>query len=138
MRIAGALGVFAERELDAGSGAFEDHALRVLAPAHLERQRLAADGVGGAVQDVGRGHAAGQRAIDRDVLGVDDVLDIDHRGDADAAFVDAAIAGDVRVAVDDAGDHVLVGGIDDLGAGGLHDLLADLGDLAVFDHDGAS
>ena len=54
-----------------------------------------------------------------------------------AAFVDAAIDGDVRVAIDDAGDDVLAGGIDDRGAGGLHDLLADFGDLAVLDQDGA-
>ena len=112
--VAGALGILAEGELDAGSGAFEDHALGILAPAHLDGQGLAADRVGGAVQNVGGGDAAGQRAVDGDVLGIEDVLDIHHRGDADAAFVDAAIGGDVRVAVDDAGDHVLVGGIDDL------------------------
>ena len=88
LRIAGALGIFAQRELDAGRGACEDHLLRVLAPAHLEHQGLPADGVGRAVQNVGRGHAAGQRAVNGDVVGVDDVLDVHHRGDRDAAFVE--------------------------------------------------
>src|ERR1019366_2291711 len=112
-------------------------ALGTLAPTQLDGQGLAADGVGGAVQDVGGGDAAGQRAVDGDILRVEHVLDIDHGGDADAAFVDAAIDGNVRVAIDDAGDHVLIGGIDDLDAGGLHEHLAKLGDLAVPHQDGA-
>ena len=41
---------------------------------------LAANGVGRAVEDVGRGDAAGQRAVDGDVLGIEHVPDIDHRG----------------------------------------------------------
>ena len=135
--VAGALGIFAEGELDAGGGAFEDQALGVLAPTHFDGQGFAADGVGGAVENVGGGDAAGEGAVDGDVLGIEDVADIHHGGDADAAFVDTAIDGDVGVAIDDAGDDVLIGGVDDLGAGGLHDLLADFGDFTVLDEDGA-
>ena len=48
------------------------------------------------MEDIGRGDAAGQRPIDRDVLGVDHVPDIDHRGHRHAAFIDPAIDRDVR------------------------------------------
>ena len=57
-------------------------ALGVLAPAHFERQGFAADGVGGAVQNIGGGDAAGERAVDGDVLGIEDVVDVDHGRDA--------------------------------------------------------
>ena len=119
-----------------GSGAFEDHVVGVLAPAHLDHGAFAADGVGAAVENVGGGDAAGERAVDGDVVGIEHVFDADHRGDRDAAFVDA-VGGDVRVAIDDAGHQVFARGVDDGGAGGSHDLLADLGDLAVADEDGA-
>ena len=48
----------------------------VFAPAHFQHDGLPADGVGRAVQNIRRRHAARQRAVDRDVFGVDDVLDI--------------------------------------------------------------
>ena len=99
LRIAGAFGVFAQRELNARGGAGENHFLRALAPAHLH-----------------------------------DVPDVDHRGDRHAAFIDTARSGDVRVAIDDAGDEILSAGFDDGGAGRHHHLLADLRDLAVFHH----
>src|SRR5690348_2147104 len=89
--IAGALGVLAQSELDAGSCAFEDEALRVLAPAHLNRQGTAADGVGRAVQDVGGGDAAGERAVDGDVFGVEHVANVHHGGYGHASLVDAAL-----------------------------------------------
>ena len=66
------------------------------------------------MQHVGGGDAAGEIAINVDVIGIEDIRDIDDGGDGDAAFVDAAIHGDVGVAVDDAGDHELAGGIDHL------------------------
>src|SRR4030095_9149391 len=47
------------------------------------------------------------------------------------------IGGDVRVAVDDAGNYVLIGGIDDLRPGRFCYRRADFGDLAVPDQDGA-
>src|ERR1019366_2541701 len=107
LRIAGALRVLAQRELDARRGPGENHFLRALAPPHLQRQRLPADRVGRTVQDVGGGHAARQRAVDRDVVRVDDIPDVHHRGNRNTAFVDAAVAGDVRVAIDDTGDEIL-------------------------------
>ncbi len=89
------------------------------------------------MQDVGRGHAAGQRAVNGNIFGVNDVLDIDHGRDRDAAFIDPAIAGYVGMAVDDTRDHVLVTGVDYGGSLGNHDLLAHFGDLSVFHHNGA-
>src|ERR1035438_5801713 len=78
-----------------------------------------------------------QCAVDGDVVGVDDVLDVDHRGDRHAAFIDSARAGDVRVAIDDAGNEILPARFDNGGAGRHHHLLADFGDLTVFHHHGA-
>ena len=130
----GTLGVLAQRELDARHRTFEDHPLRILAPAHLQHDGLAADRVGRAVQDVGGGHSAGQRAVDGDVLRVDHVLDVHHRRDRHAALIDVAVHRDVRVAVDDARYYVLAGRVDDGGVLRHHHLLADFGDLPVFDH----
>src|SRR5262249_52597945 len=112
--VPGAFGILAEREFDAGSRAFEDQALGVLAPTHFGGQSLAADRVCGTMQNICRGNAARQRAIDGDIFGVDDVLDIDHGGNAGRPFIDPAIAANVRVAIDDSGSHVLILGIDDL------------------------
>src|SRR5206468_4104367 len=89
----------------------------------------------GAVQNVGRSDAAGQRAVNRDVLGVDYVLNIDHGGNGNTPLVDVAVHRDVGVAVDDAGDDVLPAAIDHFGPLRNHDLLADLGDLTVLDDD---
>ena len=86
VRVAGALRIFAEGELDAGLGAFEDHVVRVFAPAHFEHGAFAADGVGAAVQDVGGGDAARQRAVDGDVVGIENVFDADHGGHRDSCL----------------------------------------------------
>ena len=135
--IAGTFWIFSQSELDAGNGAFKDQVLRAFSPAHFEHQSLAADGIGGAMQDVGAGDAAGQGSINGDVFGVDDVLDVHHGGDGHAAFIDVSIDADVGVAVDDAGHDELACGVDDGGALGDHDLLGDLGDFAVAHQDGA-
>src|SRR5262249_2665891 len=59
-----ALGVFAESEFDSGYSAFERKLLRRLAPAQFDHDRLAAYGVGAAVENVCRGDAAGEIAKD--------------------------------------------------------------------------
>src|SRR5690348_13883892 len=113
--IAGALRVLAERKLDPRHRALEDHVVGILAPAHLEDSTLAADRVGAAMQNIGRGDTARQRAIDLDVLRIEYIFDAYHRGNRDAAFVDA-VGGNVRMAIDNARHDVLPARIDDLGA----------------------
>ena len=129
--------VLAEGELDAGQRALEDEVARAgLAPAQLDHDRLAADRVGAAVQDVGGRGAAGQVAIDIDVGRIQDVFHPGHRADRYAAFVDGVV-GDVRVAVDDARRDELAGGVVDLRAGGNRHVGADRGDLPVANQHGA-
>src|SRR5208282_2739807 len=93
-------------------------------------------GVGAAVENIGDGHSAGEIAIDVDVVGIQHVGDVGDGRDSDAAFVDAAVDGDVGVAVDDAGHDELAGGVDYLGVFRGLDGGADFGDLAVADEDG--
>ena len=52
------LGILSERELDAGKRAFERKLRGGLAPAKLDDQRLSADGIGGAVKNVGGSDSA--------------------------------------------------------------------------------
>src|SRR4029077_4515492 len=84
-----------------------------LAPAQLDHNGLAADGVGAAVQNIGDGNAAGQIAVNIDIVGVENVRDIHDGGNGDAALVDAAVHGDVRVAVDNAGHDEQAGSVND-------------------------
>ena len=131
------LGIFAERELDAGQRAFERELRGGLAPAELDDDGLAADGIGAAVQNVGDGDAAREIAIDVDVVGIENVGDVGDRRDGDAAFVDAAVDGDVRVAIDDAGHDELARGVDHLRVFRRFDGGADFGDFAILNKDGA-
>src|SRR5262249_35131286 len=78
----------------------------------------------------------GKVAVDGDVVGVEDFGNVRNRGDGDAAFVDAAVDGDVRVAVNDAGRDVHSGTVDNLRAGRSFNASTDLGDLAVLNKDG--
>ena len=102
----GLLDVLAEGELDALGRAVELERFWADAPAELDDLVLPADRVGRAVEDVGGGGAAGELAVDGDVVGVDEVADADFRGNGLGAFVDAAVGGDVGVGVDEAGGDV--------------------------------
>ena len=129
--------VLAQGELDAGQRAGNHQIARPgLAVAQLDDHRLAADGVGAAVEDVGGGGAAGEAAIDVDVARVEHVFHAGHRADRDAAFVDRVV-GDVRVRVDDARRDELAGRVVDVGAGGNRHVRADRGNLAVAHQHGA-
>ena len=86
------------------------------------------------MQNVRRGHAARERAVDVDRLGIDHIFNADHRRYRNGAFIDS-VRRDMRVAIDDARNQVLASGVDDLSAGGHHDLLAHVGDLAILDDD---
>ena len=77
--IAGALRIFSQRKLQSRRRAFENQSLRVLAPAQLDGDALPADGVRRAVQHVDSRQSAGQRAVNRDVLRIDHILDVGHR-----------------------------------------------------------
>ena len=130
-----ALRVLAHRELDAGRSSLEQQTLGVGAPAQLDDRVPAADRVGAAVQDVGRGQAAGEVAKDVDVGGVQHVLDADHRAHRRAPFVDR-IGGDVRMGIDEAWRDELARHVDDVGARRDVDVGADRGNLAVAEKDG--
>src|SRR6267154_915972 len=133
----GALGIFAQSELDARQRAFKGELGGGLTPTQLDDDGLTADGVGAAVQDIGGGHAAGEVAVDGNVVRVEHVGDVDDRGDRDAAFVDVTIHGDVRVTINDAGDDELSGGVDDLGIFRRFDACANVDNFPVPDQDGA-
>src|SRR5262249_10307806 len=75
-----ALGVLAERELDAGQRTLEREILGArFSPAQLDHVVLAADRVRAPVQHVRRRQAAGQIAVDVDIARVEDVFDAGHR-----------------------------------------------------------
>jgi hypothetical protein len=98
----GLLDVFPERKLDPLRRRRQLHLFRQPPPAEFDHLILAADRIRRAVQDVGRGHAAGKLPVDRDVIGVDEVADPHLSGDGLRAFVDPAIGRHVGMAVDDA------------------------------------
>jgi hypothetical protein len=130
------LGIFAKGELDAGQSSFKRKLRGRLAPAQLDDHGLAADGIGAAVENVGGGDAAGKIAVNVDVVGIQNVGDIRDRGYGDAAFIDVAVNGDVRVAVDDARHDELASSVDDLRLFGGFDGQAHLGDFAILNKDG--
>src|SRR5205085_9340597 len=83
--------------------------------------------------------AAGELAVDVDVLVGEDVPDPHHAGVRQRHLVDAPLHRGVAVRVYDAGQHELAGGVDDGRAGrDLHLIVRpDRGDLRAADHDGA-
>ncbi|MFO0006478.1 MAG: hypothetical protein ACK559_35695, partial [bacterium] len=131
--------VLAERELDAADRAGEAEVVGVPAPLQLDHAVLATDRVRAAVQLVDAGHPARELPVPVDVVRVDDVADADLGRAVLRPLVDAAVDPGVAVAVDDAGRHVLAGGIDDrrAGLGGRRRsrALADRLDAAVADDD---
>src|SRR5579863_6084324 len=133
----GALGIFAERKLDAGQRAIEGKLGCGLSPAQFDHHGLPADSVRAAVQDIRSGDAAGEIAIDRNVVGIQNVSDVDDRRNGNAAFIDAAIHGDVRMAINNPWDDKLPGGIDHLRIFRSFDAGADFHNFAVLDQDRA-
>jgi len=127
------LDVLAEGELDGGRDAVDEH---VLGPvglvAQLDDGGLATDGVGRAVQHLGRGEAAGELPVPGLVGGVEDVLDAHFRGHRVRPFVDG-VGARVAVGVDEPGGDVTALAVDDQGAGGSVEAGTDLHDLAVLD-----
>ena len=117
----GLLHVFAEGEFYAGGGFGEFHLLGRGTEAEFDDGVLAADGIGGAVEEVGCGDAAGELLVNVFGLGVDDVGDADHGGGGERAFVDVAEDHAVAVGVDDAGGDVEVAAVEfeEVFAGGI-------------------
>jgi hypothetical protein len=89
------------------------------------------------VQNVCDGDTASEVAVDVDVIGIEDVRDIRYGGDGNAAFIHAAVNGDVRVAIDDAGYDELARGVENLGILRRLDRLAHLGDFSILNKDRA-
>jgi hypothetical protein len=114
------------REAQLGRGAF---------PLPAQHRVLPADGVRRAVQRVRRRRSAGELAVDVPVLPVDHVADPHLRGDVVGRLVDVPVDRRVRVAVDDAGRHVLARGVDDGRVRRGADRPSDLRDLAVDDQE---
>src|SRR5229473_10300 len=130
------LGIFAERELDAGKRALERQLGRGLAPAQLDDQRLPADGIGGPVQNVRRSYAARQVAINVNVVRIQNLGHVHDRRDGNTALVNA-LRRNVRMAINNAGDDELPRGVNDLCIFRRLDGLADFRDFAIFNEDGA-
>ncbi len=129
-------GVFAKGELDAGHRAFKRKLCRGLAPAQLDDQRLTADGIGRAVKNIRGGDSARQITVNVDILGIEDFRHVHNRRDGNAAFINA-FRGDVRVAIDNPGNDELSRGIDHLSVFRRLNALADFGDFAILNKDGA-
>jgi hypothetical protein len=89
------------------------------------------------VQSIRSGDAAGEVAVDGNVVGIQHIGDVGDRGDGDAALINAAIHGDVRVAIDNARNDELPGGIDHLRIFGSFDAGADVDNFAVLNEDRA-
>ena len=77
----GLFDVFTQRKLDARYGTGELQPLGVRAPAKFDHLILTTNGVGRAMQQIRRRHAAGQLAVDVDVRRIDDVADTHFGGD---------------------------------------------------------
>ncbi len=130
-----ALRVLAQREFDPGRRPSEEEAAGVLPPAELDHHGPPTDRVRTAVEDARRRHAAPERSVDVDVVGVEDIGDVDHRRDGDTPLVHAPVHGDVRVGVDDPRHDVQAGAVDDAGVSRRANLLADRGDFPIPDQD---
>ena len=130
----GALGVLAQGELDARQRTVEVQVRSLLGvPAQFEDRVLATDGVRGTVQLTNRRDAAGQCAVDADIVDVDRVHYAHFGRDRERALVDPALDGGVAVAIDDAGSQVLARTVEHAGAVRNGQACADRTDLAVDD-----
>ena len=125
-----ALGVFAQRELDTGLSAFEEHLVGTLAPAHLYYRALSTDGIRAAVQNIRSGHAAGHGAVNGNIFRIQDVFNGHHRRDRDAALIDT-VCRRVRMAIDDAGHQILSCSFNDFRIGGNQNFLAHFHNLSI-------
>ena len=99
--------VLAEREFDALRRFGELHLFGEHAPAEFEDLVLASDRIGRTMQDVGRGYAASELTINRNVGRIDKVSNANFRRDRLRALVHTAVGCHVRMAVDDARREVL-------------------------------
>src|SRR5690606_23219884 len=127
------LDVFAEGELDRRGCGFDHQVVGAATPAQLDHRSLAADRVGGAVEQLHRGGPAGESTPDADVVRIEDVGDAYLGGDRVAAFVDAAIDRQVGVLIDQPGGQVQARAVDDADPGRGGEPGADSGDAAAAD-----
>ena len=87
------------------------------------------------MQDVRRGHAASQIAINTDVVRIKDVGNIHHRRDGNASLVYAAIHSYMRVAIDDAWHDELIRSINDLRICRRLQIFSNSRNLSILDED---
>lgn len=81
--------------------------------------------------------AAGEIVINRGVFGIQNVADIHHRGDREAAFIHVAADGDVRMAINNPRQNKFAAGVDHRRAIRRYDAGADFGDFAIANQDRA-
>ena len=130
--------VFAEGEFDSLGGVGEDQGAAWLSVAELDDGVLAADDVGGTVEEAGGGGAAGEGAEDVGVVAGDDVADADFGDDGEADFVDVSGDCHMRVGVDDSGHCHKAVGFDDGELVGRLEVGSDCGDFTILDEDGGT
>src|SRR5262249_23948634 len=94
---------------------------------------LAADHVGGAVQEQGCSNATCQGVINHFVVVIEGILHHHVRGDGVGGLVDVFVERNVRVGIDDAGHHPFARGVYHGGAGWRLHCLAHGSDLAGVD-----
>ena len=110
-----------------------------MSPFPLDDLRLAADRIGRPVQDEGGGGSSCELAIDIDVFGVQHVGDADHAGVRKRHLIDAPLDRGMAVRIDNSGQDVLSGRLDDLSArrGGHLRVRSDRGDSGPADQNRA-
>ena len=126
-----AFGIFSAGEFYGARRAGKQHGVAAGAVFVLDHNGLAADHVGGAVQQHGRGDAAGQGAVDGFVLVVEGVDHHHLRSDGAGGLVHVVVERDVRVRVDDPRSEIFSAGVDYFGVGRGGDVFADGSDLAI-------
>ena len=131
----GLLHVFAEREFDARRRVAENQLLRRIPVAQFDHAVLAADGIGRAVQQIHRRHAARELLVQIFRLRIHHIANAHHRGARQAGLVHVAENRRVAVTVNDAGRDRAARRVHDEGVGAcIRPKFADAKNLPAGNH----